>query len=170
MRSLSAISVKERVSQRRLHGLSVSDHRLRPDMDVQQQSAELSAQRRGAGSPEQGSADRRKRSWCVRVDRCARYGFNTQGMNYHLFGDAYLEAPNEPEALVINYYLSRDASAEAKITVSDSSGHAIRQLTGPAKRGLNRALVPLAGGGRGRGAGPATPPPRRLSRHRRHGR
>src|SRR6185369_6240557 len=33
------------------------------------------------------------------VEPRARYGFSTQGMNYHLFGDRYLEAPNEPEAL-----------------------------------------------------------------------
>ena len=39
------------------------------------------------------------------IEPRARYGFGAQGMNYHLFGDKYLEVPNEPEALVINYYL-----------------------------------------------------------------
>ena len=34
------------------------------------------------------------------VEPRARYGFGIQGMNYHLFGDKYLEVPNEPEALV----------------------------------------------------------------------
>jgi hypothetical protein len=46
------------------------------------------------------------------------------------------------------------------------SGKTIRQLTGPAKRGLNRALVNLGGTfggrgggqGRGRGAGPVEGP------------
>ena len=37
------------------------------------------------------------------IEPRARYGFSTQGMNYHLFGDKYIEVPNEPEALVINY-------------------------------------------------------------------
>jgi photosystem II stability/assembly factor-like uncharacterized protein len=97
------------------------------------------------------------------IEPRARYGFGTQGMNYHLFGDKFLEVPNEPEALVLNYYVKADGGADAKITVTDPSGKTIRQLTGPAKRGLNRALVTLAGssggrGGRGRGAGPAEAP------------
>jgi photosystem II stability/assembly factor-like uncharacterized protein len=107
------------------------------------------------------------------VEPRARYGFGLQGMNYHLFGDKYIEVPNEPEALTINYYVKADAATGARITVKDPAGKVLRELEGPAKRGLNRALVPLAGsggrpfagsgqaggggGGRGRG-GPATPP------------
>src|SRR5262245_14343780 len=104
------------------------------------------------------------------VEPRARYGFSTQGMNYHLFGDRYLEVPNEPEALVINYYVKADGPSAAKITVKDSAGRTVREVEGPAKAGLNRALVPLAGGGgrgfggggggggRGRGGAPATAP------------
>ena len=107
-----------------------------------------------------------KSAYLFDIEPRARYGFSTQGMNYHLFGDKFLEVPNEPEALVVNYYLKADAGAEAKITVADLSGKTIRQLTGPAKRGLNRALVGLGGSfggrgggqGRGRGAGPAQGP------------
>jgi photosystem II stability/assembly factor-like uncharacterized protein len=92
------------------------------------------------------------------IESRARYDFSTQGMNYHLFGDAYAETPNEPEALVVNYYLKEDARAEAKITVADSTGAVVRQFSMPAKRGLNRALVPLAGSRRGRdGTVDATP-------------
>lgn len=86
------------------------------------------------------------------IEPRARYGFSVQGMNYHLFGDKYLEVPNEPEALVINYYLKADAPAAARITVKDPSGKILREAEGPAKAGLNRALVNLAGGG-GRGFG-----------------
>jgi photosystem II stability/assembly factor-like uncharacterized protein len=86
------------------------------------------------------------------VEPRARYGFSTQGTNYHLFGDKYLGVPNEPEALVVNYYLKADAGGAAKITVKDFSGKVVRELDGPSKAGLNRALVPLAGGG-GRGFG-----------------
>ncbi len=90
------------------------------------------------------------------IEPRARYGFSTQGMNYHLFGDKYLEVQNEPEALVVNYYLAANGSDDARITVTDPSGKQVRQLTGPAKKGLNRALVSLAGGGRGgRGGGGA---------------
>jgi hypothetical protein len=81
------------------------------------------------------------------IEPRARYGFSVQGMNYHLFGDKYLEVPNEPEALLINYYLKADAPAAAKITVKDPSGRVLRETEGPAKAGLNRALVNLAGGG-----------------------
>jgi hypothetical protein len=94
------------------------------------------------------------------IEPQARYGFGSQGMNYELYGDKYLSVPNEPEAIVINYYLKADQAAGAKITITDASGAVVRQLDGPAKRGLNRALWPLnGGGGRGRGAGPSTPPP-----------
>jgi hypothetical protein len=80
-------------------------------------------------------------------------------MNYNLFGDAYIEVPNEPEALVVNYLLKADA-ASAAIAVTDAGGHVVRQVTGPAKAGFNRALVPLNGsGGRGRGGRGATPVP-----------
>jgi photosystem II stability/assembly factor-like uncharacterized protein len=90
------------------------------------------------------------------VEPRARYGFSTQGMNYHLFGDKYLEVLNEPDALVVSYYLSADAPQDARVVVTDASGRQVRQMNGPAKRGLNRALVSLAGGGRGgRGGGGA---------------
>jgi photosystem II stability/assembly factor-like uncharacterized protein len=83
------------------------------------------------------------------IEPRARYGFSTQGMNYHLFGDRYLEVPNEPEALVVTYFLKADAGGAAKIQVKDSTGKVVRELEGPAKAGLNRAIVQLAGGGRG---------------------
>lgn len=95
----------------------------------------------------------------------ARYGFSTQGMNYHLFGDKFLRVPNEPEALVVNYYLRADVSGSAQITVSDPAGRNVRQATGPGRSGFNSVLVNLVGaGGRGggagggRGAGPAPTP------------
>ena len=87
------------------------------------------------------------------VEPRARYGFSTQGMNYHLFGDKYIEVPNEPEAFVVNYYLKAEANGAAKITVKDAAGTVVRELEGPAKTGLNRALVSLGGGGRGTGGG-----------------
>jgi photosystem II stability/assembly factor-like uncharacterized protein len=88
------------------------------------------------------------------VEPRARYGFSTQGMNYHLFGDKYLEVPNEPDALVINYYVKADSTDQARIRVTDLAGRPLRELQGPARAGLNRALVNLAGGGGGaRGGG-----------------
>jgi hypothetical protein len=90
-------------------------------------------------------------------------------MNYHLFGDKFLEVLNEPEAFVLSYFLKSDAGSPAKITVKDAAGKVVRELEGPSKAGMNRAQISLAGGGgrgfgggggaggRGRG-GPPTPP------------
>jgi hypothetical protein len=99
-----------------------------------------------------------KTAYLFDIEPRARYGFSTQGMNYHLFGDRYIEVPNEPEALVVNYYLAADQSAGAKVTIADASGRTARTLDGPAKRGLNHVLVNLGGGGgRGGGAGGGQP-------------
>jgi hypothetical protein len=59
--------------------------------------------------------------------------------------------------------LKADAPAAAKITVKDPAGRVLREAEGPAKLGLNRALVNLAGGGgrggsRGRGGAPPVAP------------
>ena len=96
------------------------------------------------------------------IEPRARYDFRAIG-NYHLFGDGYLEVPNEPDAIVINYLLAADAAAPAKVTVRDFAGRVVRELEGPAKRGLNTVLWPIGAGGRGFGAGgrgaqPAAPP------------
>jgi photosystem II stability/assembly factor-like uncharacterized protein len=85
------------------------------------------------------------------VESKPRYGFGTQGMNYRLFGDRYLQVPNEPEGLTVNYYV-KTVGDSAQITIADASGRVVRQMSGPAVRGLNRVFVSFVGGG-GRGAG-----------------
>jgi hypothetical protein len=90
----------------------------------------------------------------------ARYGFGRQGMNYELYGDKYIQVPNEPEALVVNYYLAAVQREGAQVAVADSAGAVVRQVEGPAARGLNRVLIPLAserGGRGGRGSTPTVP-------------
>ena len=68
------------------------------------------------------------------IEPRARYGFSGQGMNYNLFGDKYLEVPNEPDALVVNYYLRADVAADpslkASVTVKDSGGRVMRHAAG----------------------------------------
>ena len=110
------------------------------------------------------------------VEPRARYGFSTQGMNYHLFGDKYLEVPNEPDALVDQLLPEGGRSARrAHVTITDALGKPVAQLNGPAKAGLNRAewtmqitagAAPPAGGpgragggggGRGGQVGPPAP-------------
>ena len=94
-----------------------------------------------------------KPAYLFDVEPRARYAFSTQGMNYHLFGDKYLEIPNEPDALVINYYVKADATEQARIRLADPAGRIMREMPGPARAGMNRVQISLAGGG-GRG-GPA---------------
>jgi len=85
------------------------------------------------------------------IKTATRYDFGTQGMNYALGGDKYLRVPNEPEGIVVNYSLGADGTA-ARIVVTDSAGAVARTVNGPAKRGLNRVVIPIqAFGGRGRG-------------------
>jgi hypothetical protein len=96
------------------------------------------------------------------VEPRAAYGFRAQG-NYHLFGDKYIEVPNEPDALVVAYYLREKAEGGAQITVSDIKGDQVAQLTGPSEAGLNRASWNMragaaAAGGRGGRGGFGAPP------------
>ena len=90
------------------------------------------------------------------IEPRARYGFSAIG-NYFLRGHSYLDAPNEPEAIVINYYVKTANPAGARVTVAEAGGRTVATLTGPANAGLNRLLWSLGsgrGGGGGRGAGP----------------
>jgi len=92
------------------------------------------------------------------IEPRARYGFGAIG-NYHLFGSRYIRVPNEPDALVIQYWLREKGASGAKITVADAGGKALSALTGPAEAGLNQVLwnmrpsPPPGQGGRGSGQG-----------------
>ena len=96
------------------------------------------------------------------VEPRAAYGFRAQG-NFHLFGSAYIEVPNEPDALVVNYYLRAKHDAGARVTVADLKGTEIAQLKGPSEAGLNHVQWNMrpgsapAGGRGGRGGAPALP-------------
>jgi hypothetical protein len=61
--------------------------------------------------------------------------------NFRLYGDRYPVTPNEPNAMTIAYYLSKEMPVS--ITVADASGKAVRKLAGSAKPGINRALWDL---------------------------
>jgi photosystem II stability/assembly factor-like uncharacterized protein len=103
-----------------------------------------------------------KRVHLFDIEPRARYGFSTQGMNYHLFGDKYIAVPNEPDAMAINYWIgaglkpSTTEREQARVTITDVQGRTVAQLTGEAKAGFNRVLwnmqvAPAAGSGVGRG-------------------
>jgi hypothetical protein len=88
-------------------------------------------------------------------------------MNYHLFGDKYIEVPNEYDGMVINYWSREAVATGARVAITDASGRQVAQLQGQVRVGLNRvqwnmtetlatAAPPAGRGGRGggRGGGP----------------
>jgi photosystem II stability/assembly factor-like uncharacterized protein len=101
------------------------------------------------------------------VEPRAAYQFRAQG-NYHLFGHKYIEVPNEPDALAINYYLRGKLDGGAVVTISDIKGDRVAQIKGTSDAGLNRVLWNMRagaaaapggrGGGRGGFGGPLLPP------------
>jgi hypothetical protein len=108
------------------------------------------------------------------VEPRTAYGFRALG-NFHLFGHKYIEVPNEPDALVINYYLATAHDGDARVTISNIRGEAVAQLEGSSSAGLNRVLWNMrpstgpstgagqgaaggrGGSGRGRAGGPLLP-------------
>jgi photosystem II stability/assembly factor-like uncharacterized protein len=92
------------------------------------------------------------------IEPRAAYGFRALG-NYRLYGHKYIEVPNEPDALVVSYYLRGRHERGATITIADIKGDRVAQLTGPSNSGLNRVawnlrrVAPGAAAGRGRGGG-----------------
>ncbi|HVL67051.1 MAG TPA: hypothetical protein VM364_07290 [Vicinamibacterales bacterium] len=92
------------------------------------------------------------------VEPRAAYQFRALG-NYHLYGDAFIRVPNEPDALVVNYFVRETTAAGAQVRVLDAAGREIAEMRGPAEAGLNRVLwnMRASGGGQGRGGGPLMP-------------
>ena len=72
--------------------------------------------------------------------------------NYRLLGDGFPTTPNEPNGLMVYYYLGEDLPQAATVTIADSSGKTVRTLTGAQKAGLYR-VASEAGGGFGGGGG-----------------
>ena len=73
------------------------------------------------------------------IEPRAFYGMRALG-NFHLFGDRYLAAPNEPDGLVIQYTLEVTADGGATVSIADGTGAEIAALDGSASSGLNRVL------------------------------
>lgn len=100
------------------------------------------------------------------VEPRAAYNFRALG-NYHLFGHKYIRVPNEPDALVITYYLRAAQAGGARVTIGDIiTGDQVAQLMGPSDAGLNRVPWNMRagsppeggrGGGRGGFGGPLLP-------------
>jgi photosystem II stability/assembly factor-like uncharacterized protein len=74
-------------------------------------------------------------------------------------GHKWFAAPNPPAGAVINYYLKAKASGPVKVSVTDSTGKVVREITAPNAAGLNRVVwdlrygAPGGQGGSGSGSG-----------------
>ena len=83
------------------------------------------------------------------------------GANDYLFGQRHLSTPNEPNGMVIRYYLKNAGSGRATVVISDATGQEVAKLQGPADAGINTVVWntrrDAAGGGRG-GGGRGGPP------------
>jgi len=60
--------------------------------------------------------------------------------NFHFYGDSHLATANEPNAVVINYYLKSSPASPVKISVCDDSGRVLEEIKGGNEPGLNRVL------------------------------
>ena len=81
------------------------------------------------------------------------------GANDYLFGQRNFQTPNEPNGMVIRYYLKAADAARATVVITNSSGREVARLQGAASAGLNTVVwntrLGGAGGGRGAGGAPA---------------
>lgn len=60
--------------------------------------------------------------------------------NYQLMGDSHLLTPNEPNGLVIYYYLRNKVEGRIKVKITDPSGRILRELEAKGETGLNMVL------------------------------
>lgn len=77
------------------------------------------------------------------------------GANDYLFGQRNIETRNEPNGMVIRYYLKSQATANPTVVVTDAGGVEVARLPGASAAGINTVIWTMRpqGGGRGRGAG-----------------
>jgi photosystem II stability/assembly factor-like uncharacterized protein len=77
------------------------------------------------------------------------------GANDYLFGQRNFQTPNEPNEMVIRYYLKNQGSGSATVVITDVKGQEVARLQGKTGTGINTVLWTMRaqGAGRGRGAG-----------------
>jgi photosystem II stability/assembly factor-like uncharacterized protein len=62
--------------------------------------------------------------------------------NYQLYGDRFVRTTNEFDAFMVFYYMKTGGGA-AIVTLADANGKPLRTVPGPARPGINLALIPL---------------------------
>ena len=74
--------------------------------------------------------------WLFDIEPHTRFNESGWG-NYELYGDRYHSTPNEPDAVIVNYYLREKTAATVSVRVSDPAGKLVRTLDGTAAAGMN---------------------------------
>jgi hypothetical protein len=62
------------------------------------------------------------------------------GANDFLFGDRHILTPNEPNGIVIRYYLKEQRNDKANITITDPYGKEVARLEGKTSAGINTVI------------------------------
>jgi photosystem II stability/assembly factor-like uncharacterized protein len=71
------------------------------------------------------------------------------GANDYLFGQRNIQTVNEPDGMVVRYYVKHRVSTGAKILIVDSTGHEVARLAGPTAAGINTVVWNMRAGGAG---------------------
>lgn len=66
--------------------------------------------------------------------------------NYELYGDRHIRTPNEPEGVVLTYYLQNDTSMTPRLRIEDRDGKQVRVVEGPGKAGIDTVVWDLRDG------------------------
>ena len=74
------------------------------------------------------------------------------GANDYLFGQRHLQTPNEPNGMLIRYYL-KAASGGVTVVVADATGQEVARLQGSGNAGINTVVWNTRATGRAGGAG-----------------
>jgi hypothetical protein len=60
--------------------------------------------------------------------------------NDYLFGQRNTQTPNEPNGMVIRYYLKTEIASKPTVTITDSRGQQVAKLTGASTAGINTVV------------------------------
>lgn len=67
----------------------------------------------------------------------------TFGGNYQLYGDRHIKAPNDPNGLVINFYVKNDVQDSATVRIQTAEGKTVFQRNIKPTKGLNKLTWPF---------------------------
>jgi photosystem II stability/assembly factor-like uncharacterized protein len=76
------------------------------------------------------------------------------GANDYLFGQRHFQTPNEPNGMVIRYYLRNRGASPATVVITNSAGQEVARLEGQTAAGINTVVWSTRSQG-GRRGGPA---------------